>query len=146
MGTTGELSGLSFCPMGVSAWNHISIRSVLGKWPTWAFKAGPVSMIFGRSPHCSFDSRGGPLRADVAQAVGPEFVEAVDPDARRLPVHAVENRRRRQKPSALVGMPRRRGEPSQIRSRMVPQPCAQSAGGEIEIMETFRMAAYMADR
>ena len=81
-----------------------------------------------------------PLRADVLQPVGAAFVEPVNPVAQRLaihaadprgllPIHPIENRRQRQKPSALVGVPRPRREPSQVEGRVVRSKLHRSSHG-----------------
>ncbi len=61
------------------------------------------------------------VRTDILQLVRPASIEPVDPVTRRLamhgadtrgllPIQAVENHRQRQKPAALVGVPRPRRE------------------------------------
>ena len=81
------------------------------------------------------------LRADVLQPVGAAFVEPVNPVAQRLavhaadprgllPIHAVENRRR-QKPAALVGVPRPGRQPSQVKGRVVVRSFTAAAMARI---------------
>lgn len=81
-----------------------------------------------------------PLRADVGQPVGTLFVEAVDPIAQGLAIHAtdpgrllavhpVEHGCQRQQPSALVGMLRRGSEPPQVGSRVVRSKLHRSSHG-----------------
>ena len=80
------------------------------------------------------------LRADVLEPVGAAFVEPVNPVAQRLavhaadprgllPIHTVENRRQRQKPAALVGVPRPRRKPSQVNGRVVRSKLNRSRHG-----------------
>ncbi len=70
------------------------------------------------------------LRPAVQKTLGTMLVEAVDPVAKRLPVHtadpgrfrpvqAVQNRSQREQPTALARVPRRRREPPQLGCRII---------------------------
>jgi len=97
----------------------------------WTLRSGPVSTISASSASCAFDSRGGwPLGRMSRRTVGAERVEAVNPIAQGLTIHAadpsrlgaihpIKDRCQRQQPPALVGVFRSSGEPPQIRSRVV---------------------------
>ncbi len=81
-----------------------------------------------------------PLRADVAQAVGAAFVEAMDPVAKRLAIHAadtgglpavhpIDDRGQRQQTPALVGVRRGCRQTPKVKSRVIRPKFHRSSHG-----------------